>query len=208
MATCALVGAIDFNEQDFVKGYKTSAFDCVIAVDGGFAYLEGVGIVPDIILGDFDSLGYVPQGKRVLEFSPFKDKSDMEIGLDVALVEGYDSVVIYGALGGRLDHTMANIQLFAQFSEQGLTVTAISPHEIVRVLTGPGSFDIPARESGTVSVFAANDCAYGVTERGMRYSLDQATLTNRTSLGVSNELEGVSATVSVEQGTLYIFYPL
>ena len=120
----------------------------------------------------------------------------------------HDDLVIYGALGGRLDHSVANLQLFAKFSERDVTVTAIADTYAVRLVTGPDVFELPPLGQGTVSVFSANDTARGVIERGMAYSLDDEPLTNRTSRGLSNELVDEEATVAVEEGTLYVFYPL
>ncbi|BAK44158.1 thiamine diphosphokinase [Eggerthella sp. YY7918] len=208
MATCALVGAVDFNAEDFRTRYDAGEFDFVIAVDAGFAYLDEMGVEPDMAVGDFDSLGYVPKCRRVSRFPVKKDKSDMELAMEKAVSWGHDELVIYGALGARLDHTIANLQLFARFSEREVYVTAIGDTYAVRLLTGPDVFELPALEAGTVSVFAANDLVQGVIERGMEYSLDDEPLSNRTSRGLSNELTGEEATVAVEEGTLYIFYPL
>lgn len=208
MATCALVGAVDFNAEDFEARWEAGGFDLVIAVDAGFAHLEAIGAVPDIAVGDFDSLGYVPKCRRVSRYPVKKDKSDMELAMEKAVDWGHDDLVIYGALGSRLDHTLANLQLFAKFSERDATVTAIADTYAVRLLTGPDVFELPPLGEGTVSVFSANDTAQGVIERGMMYSLDDEPLSNRTSRGLSNELLDEEATVAVESGTLYIFYPL
>ena len=159
MTTCALVGATYFNENDFMARYNEGFFDFIIAVDGGFAPLDRLGVAPDMAIGDFDSLGY--------------------------------------------------LQLFAAYSERGFYVTGIAEGFAIRCVTGPDVFTLPDNvEKGTVSVFAANDRAEGVIERGLEYSLDDEPLTNRTSLGLSNELIGQEATIAVESGTLYVFYPL
>lgn len=208
MATCALVGAVDFNAEDFEARREVGAFDFIIAVDAGFSFLEELGIAPDMAVGDFDSLGYVPKCKRVSRYPVKKDKSDMELAMEKAVDWDHDDLVIYGALGGRLDHTIANLQLFARFSERDVTVTAVADTYAVRLLTGPDVFELPPLGAGTVSVFSANDTAQGVIERGMAYSLDDEPLSNRTSRGLSNELVDEEATVAVESGTLYIFYPL
>ena len=118
MSMCALVGAVDFNAEDFLARHAAGAFDFVIAVDAGFAHLEGVGVVPDMAVGDFDSLGYVPKCRRVSRHPVKKDKSDMELAMEKAVTWGHDELVVYGALSGRLDHTLANLQLFAKFSER------------------------------------------------------------------------------------------
>ena len=207
MTTCALVGAVEFNAADFQARQAAGEFDFVIAVDAGFAHLEAIGVAPDMAVGDFDSLGYVPKARRVSRHPVKKDKSDMELAMEKAVAWDHDELVIYGALGARLDHTLANLQLFARFSERDVYVTAIGDTYAVRLLTGPDVIELPVTQ-GTVSVFSANDTARGVIERGMAYSLDDEPLSNRTSRGLSNELTGEEATVAVEQGTLYVFYPL
>ena len=208
MKTFALVGASDFNAEEFARLDAQDAFSCVIAVDGGFASLEEAGRKPDMALGDFDSLGYVPRGIRTVRFSSHKDKSDMELALERAKTDGADEAIVFGALGRRLDHTLANLQLFARFSEAGLRVTAIGEAEAIVFVTGPDAFEAPAREIGTVSVFAMNDACEGVFERGLEWELDDVTLTNRTSWGLSNQLIGEAVMIGVERGTIAIFYPL
>ena len=208
MMSYALVAASDFNEKHFLARDAASSFDCVIAVDGGFAHLERLGRAPDVALGDFDSLGYVPQAPKVMSFPSHKDKSDLEIAFDYAAEQGADSVVVYGAIGGRLDHTVANMQMAARFAEEGQQVAFITPDCMVSIVVGPARFDLPQTQEGTVSVFSARDCSYDVVERGLEYPLDTEMLTNRTTLGVSNELIGQPASISVSDGTLFVFHPL
>lgn len=208
MATCALVAAIDFNAENFKTRHAAGEFDFVIAVDAGFACLEAIDVAPDMAIGDFDSLGYVPKCRRVSRFPVKKDKSDMELALEKAVSWDHNELVIYGALGARLDHTLANLQLFAKYSEKDCVVTAIAEDYAIRLVTGPDVFELPNIDVGTVSVFSANDTARGVIETGLAYALNDEDLTNRTSRGVSNELTGEPARVAVEEGTLLVFYPL
>ncbi|MBR2803961.1 MAG: thiamine diphosphokinase, partial [Eggerthellaceae bacterium] len=137
-----------------------------------------------------------------------KDKSDLEAAMDRAKIRQFDEVIVYGALGGRLDHTMANLQMCARFAESGMGVTFVADDYAIRIVVGPDVYELPLLEEGTVSVFAATNEAYGVIERGMKYSIDDETLTNRTTRGLSNELQGVEAAVAVEEGTLFVFRPL
>ena len=208
MKTCALVASSDFNAEHFARCWKSAAFDCIVAVDGGFAHLEAIGCAPDVAMGDFDSLGYVPEGNLVIAHPAHKDKSDLELAFDYAAERGFRCVVVYGALGGRLDHSVANLQMCARFAEGGMRVQLIGADCAVDILVGPGELDLPACDSGTVSVFSAVGASHGVTEKGMEYPLENATLTNRTTLGLSNELAGQSASVSVEEGTLFVFHPV
>ena len=155
MSTCALVGAVDFNAGDFQARQAAGAFDFVIAVDAGFAHLEALGVEPDMAVGDFDSLGYVPKCRRVSRHPVKKDKSDMELAMEKAVMWEHEELMVYGALSGRLDHTLANLQLFAKFSERGLHVTGIGDGFAVRLLTGPDVFDLPeGLDAGTVSVLS------------------------------------------------------
>ena len=208
MTTCALVATCDFNEQHFRILDAGGAFDSVVAVDGGFAHLEAIGRVPDLALGDFDSLGYVPDGVEVIQHPSHKDKSDLEIAFDYTEEHAFDRVLVYGATGGRLDHTMANLQMAAGFAERGMEVAFIALDYAVCIVVGPQRFELPRVDRGTVSVFSARDKAFGVKEQGMEYPLDVPELTNRTTWGLSNELVGSPASVSVEEGTLYVFCPI
>ncbi|OUO90081.1 thiamine diphosphokinase [Gordonibacter sp. An230] len=209
MKTCALVGAADFNAADFVARREAGAFSFVIAVDAGFAHLEGIGVAPDMAVGDFDSLGYVPKCRRVSRHPIKKDKSDMELAMEKAVDWGHGELFVYGALSGRLDHTVANLQLFAKFSERDVLVTGIGGDFAVRLLTGPDVFELPeGLDAGTVSVLSMSDKAEGVIESGLLYSIDDEPLSARTSRGLSNELTGQPAVVAVEKGTLCVFHPL
>lgn len=208
MAVCALVAASDFNEEDFRARWKTGGFDCVIAVDAGFASLAKIGCQPDAVVGDFDSLGYVPDGVAVERHPVHKDKSDLELALDLVASRGFENVVIYGALGARLDHTIANLQMCARFAEEGIGVQLVGSESVVSILVGPSELALSARQAGTVSVFSAVALSHGVTEQGLEYPLENASLSNRTTLGLSNEFVGTEASVSVESGTLYVFHPV
>lgn len=207
MKACALVGASEFNAEHFQAMDAQNAFNYVIAVDAGLKHLESIGRTPDMALGDFDSLGYVPQGMRVARFSANKNKSDMDLALERARNMRYDEIFVYGALGGRLDHTLANLQLFAKYSEKGAIVNAIGVSEAATYVTGPDTYEMPAQESGTISVFSMSDEAKGVFERGLAYELDDASLSNRTSLGLSNEFIGEPVLIGVESGTIVVIVP-
>lgn len=202
------MGASQFNAEYFREMYDAGAFDYVMAVDGGYASLKDAGIEPDMALGDFDSLGYIPKGIRVVRFSSHKDESDMELALKRVKSMKFDSVVVFGALGRRLDHTLANMQVFSKLSEEGLNVSAIDMDDAIFFITGPDIFEAPALESGIVSVFAMNDMVHGLFERGLEWELDNVELTNRTSLALSNEIIGEAIMIGVEEGTIAIFFPL
>lgn len=208
MKTCALVGASEFNAEYFQAMDSSGLFDYVMAIDGGFAHLEAIGRKADMAIGDFDSLGYVPRGLRVVRKSAHKDESDMELAMMRAKAQRFDAFYVFGALGGRMDHTLANLQLCALYAEKGVNVVVVGDDAQLTFLVGPDVLEMPACESGTLSIFAMNDECRGVFERGLEWELEDHTLTNRTTLGLSNEFKGEAAMVGVEEGTLAVFLPL
>ncbi|MDO4503191.1 MAG: thiamine diphosphokinase [Coriobacteriia bacterium] len=222
MAVFALVAASEFNQQDFLLHLRAGAFDRVLAVDGGFAHLEAIGVHPDVVLGDFDSLGFVPDHEQVVEHPPVKDKSDLELALDLAWEQGATSLRAYGCLGGRLDHTLSALQALCAAAERGMDVCAVGlptgepgyeQGMVATVLPGPARLELSpppgyaGEFAGVVSVHAVCDRATGVDETGLQYELHGAELTNRTSLGLSNELAGGPCSISVENGTLLVIHP-
>ena len=98
--------------------------------------------------------------------------------------------------------------VFSKYSELGLKVTVIDDDTAVFFLTGPDIFEAPALESGVVSVFAMSDVTEGVFERGMKWDLDDVVLTNRESIGLSNELIGEAVMIGVEKGTICVIFPI
>ena len=210
---CAVVAASDFNSSHFMGLNKRNAFDCIVAVDGGHRHLQQCRIFPDIVIGDFDSLGYVPGAFEVLQYPTRKNKSDLELAFDWAVAQGYRKFIVYGALGRRTDHTLSALQIFAKLAEGGFAdapcnVQVVDESSVLKVLCGPNRFHLPGMESGIVSVIAAGGQASGVSETGLMFPLWKHTLSSRTSLGLSNELVGKPASIVLDEGTLYVFYPL
>lgn len=213
---CAIVGSVSFDAAHFSAEREQGRFACVVAADGGFANLQRIGVTPDAALGDFDSLGYEPAADRMLvERHPvMKDASDLELAFEWALANGYTSAVVYGALGGRLDHTMATQQVLVQFARRGMTVAAVGEGFLVAALSTAShkepscaSLDIAADAAGTFSVFAMGGDACGMTERGVLYEIEDVTLPCDTSLGLSNEFVGSPAHIEVCSGDVLVFLP-
>lgn len=175
----------------------------VIAADAGYGWLCENGIVPDIVMGDFDSLGSVPVHDNVIKFKAEKDDTDTSLALDEGIRRGYRKFAVYGATGGRLDHTLANIQCVAKLSQQGIDARIYGINCEIIVLTN-GKVEFSETETGIISVFSFTDKSEGVCESGLKYTLSGQTLTNIVPLGVSNEFVGKRAAVSVEKGTLVI----
>lgn len=201
MKVCCVVGAGDCKEFSICK----DDYSLIIAADGGLKYLRQADIEPDIIIGDFDSLGYVPDKENVLRLKPEKDITDMHAAVNVALEEGCDCFHIYGACGGRIDHTFANIQLIAMLAENGKKAFIFDGDTVITALHN-SSIVFTSENSGFISVFSHSDTSKGVSIKGLKYELENAEMKNSFALGVSNEFIGKESSVSVENGTLIIVY--
>ena len=200
MNVCRIIGAGECEKLDFEK----QSGDLIIAADGGCVYLEKTGIKPDIIIGDFDSLGYAPDGDGVIKLNPIKDVTDMDAAVKEGIKRGYTEFRLYGACGGRVDHTLANIQLCASLAQKNIKVLIHGGMNITAVCNGEIIFEPDCR--GYISVFSHSDKCTGVTIEGLKYTLDNAELFNAFPLGVSNEFIGVQSRIKVENGTLIIIY--
>ena len=175
--------------------------DYVIAADRGFDSLLAYGVMPDLAVGDFDSLGEVPSGKNVIRHPVEKDDTDMMLAVKTGLSRGCRTFVLYGGIGGRLDHTYANLQTLTYLSDHGARGYLLGDG-FAATAWKDGVLDFPAGLTGPVSVFCPGEKAEGVSIEGLYYPLQNAVLTSGFPLGVSNQFIGVSARVSVRKGTL------
>ncbi len=177
--------------------------DFAVAADGGLLLAGRLGVEPDLTLGDFDSLGYVPEGERVRVFPARKDETDLMLACREGLSRGYRRFRLYGALGGaRVSHTVANLQLLRWLADEGAVGTLCGPGCEVTLLRDR-TVRFPAEQTGFLSLFAAGERAV-VTARGVAYPLERGILTGRYPLGVSNEFRGVGAEVTTHEGDLWL----
>ena len=185
--------AEDLSEEDFI-----------IAADGGLVHTEKLGLVPNEIIGDFDSLGHIPEGANV--FPVEKDDTDAMLAVRRGLSLGYREFVLYGSLDGpRLDHTVANFQTLQYLADHGASGYLVGSTCLVTVVKDSSLF-FPAGTEGTVSVFCMGSDANGVTLKGLYYPLENGTLTAGFPLGVSNHFTGQPAEITVTAGSLLVLW--
>ena len=184
--------------------------DFVIAVDGGLSHLIRQGIRPDFLMGDFDSLrpedaetaaGYRAMGESsFLQLPVEKDDTDTMAAARLGIERGYTEFLIYGGLGSRLDHTMANIQTLAWILRHGGQGWLLDRETSVTVIS-EGKFVIPESFEGTVSLFSLDTELRNVSIRGMKYNIENAAVRNDFPLGCSNEtLPGIQGEVEIGAG--------
>jgi len=201
MGICYIIGAGEADKIELVKNED----DFVICADGGLDIAEKNGIVPDLVVGDFDSLGHIPKGKNVIVHPKEKDETDSLLAVNCGLEHGYKKFIMYGMLGGRLDHTYANFQLLAYLCEkeaQGVLIGC--GNKITAVKNSRIDFD--ESQTGTVSVFSFTPQSKGVHIKGLKYEVNDYTMTSAFPIGVSNEFIGKKAFVSVSDGILIVMY--
>lgn len=180
--------------------------DLILAADGGLRHTQAMGLTPDCILGDFDSLGYTPQGPAVNRFPVEKDDTDSMLAVKLGLSRGCRRFLLYGAMDGpRLDHTLANFQTLHYLTCHGAWGYLAGERYLATVL-GPGTLSFGPEARGILSVFCLGADAGGVTLRGLQYPLEEAVLTAGFPLGVSNYFLGVSSQISLASGRLLILW--
>ena len=211
---CVIISAGSFVPVD-IPLYEG---DCCIACDAGFKYAQEMGILPDLIVGDFDSaseedpmlicsIEEIEQNdpERIVRLNVVKDDTDTMKAVKIGLSKGFRKFNLYGATGGRrIDHTMANIQTLLFIKHNGGKgyimdsdkMLMIAENEEIRFNVG---------NTGYISIFSLSEVSKGVTLKGLMYTLQNGELKNDFPLGVSNEfIIDEEACVSVEEGTLLI----
>lgn len=182
--------------------YPPQKGDTLLCADGGYVKAKAFGLSPDMVLGDFDSVDILSiVGCATRRVPAEKDETDTFLCLQEGMGRGYTQFLIIGGLGGRSDHTLANIQLMAWGLERNLQIRCVSALEEAFMLA-PGEHEIAKVENAYLSFFAHTEAVTGLKLKGVQYPLDGITLDNRYALCVSNRFAGPFAEVSFLTGTL------
>jgi len=201
---CYLFGAGDH----YGPPPETTSADFIIAVDGGLAYLAQYHRTPDLLVGDLDSLATPPpEGIPTHSLPREKADTDMVAAIQAGWEQGCRWFHIYGGTGGRLDHTLANIQCLADLAVRGGRGYLFDRDTVITAIADGGGIAFSDTATGIVSVFAHSDIAAGVSEHGLKYPLENATLRNTYPMGISNEFIGLPSRISVARGVLAVVYP-
>jgi thiamine pyrophosphokinase len=186
--------------------------DWIIGADGGAAQALAWGLLPDLVIGDMDSLPEAARSRLEAEGCEFiwhpraKDETDLELALQYAVREGAHEIVVLGALGGRLDHTMANVLLLALPSLAGVSVRIAEGDQQALVARGGEVIRLEGAAGDLVSLLPLRGDASVVSTRGLAWALRQDTLRFGASRGVSNEMTGGEAEIQVDHGLLLVVH--
>ena len=199
MKRCIIFGALPVEKLTV----QPTPDDLIIAADNGYAVAQSLGVTPDITVGDFDSLGEVPKADNLIKLDVRKNDTDLEHAVTVALDKGCDDFVIYGAVGGKLDHTLGNIAVAERIALAGAKSLFIGGDSSFTVIRNT-SFELPARDGGRLSVFSLSEVSRGVEISGLAYEVTDFELSRTVTRGVSNAFIGKPSHISVSDGTLLI----
>ncbi|MBQ8503282.1 MAG: thiamine diphosphokinase [Clostridia bacterium] len=198
--TCYIIGAGDV----FPTDVRAKEEDYIICADGGYKYSGMLGRQADLVVGDFDSFGSIPETENKIVAPAEKDETDMTLAIMEGHRRGYRNFVIFGALGGeRFDHTVANLQLLSYICKNNSKGTIIHNNMVLAAFSND-EIIFSENHKGYISVFSLCDESRGVTIENLRYTVKDYTLKSSMPLGVSNEFVGKKARISVEDGTLLV----
>jgi len=198
MSTCYIVGAGEFYGE-----FSKRDGDLVIAADGGYDTLRALGITPDLILGDMDSVSADAADTERLVYPVRKDETDSFLAYREGVRRGYSDFMLYGCVGGREDHTFANYALLVYARERGHKMTLVGRSSDTFAMINE-SVTLSGEPLSHLSLFAFGGDARGVSVHGAEYEAEGVTLTPSFPLGVSNRFSGGEVLVEVKDGKLLV----
>lgn len=197
----------DLRDQTFAKDIVANN-DLIIAADGGAEYCRLLDIVPDYIIGDFDSIEqnnlsyFQSKGSKVIQHPEDKDYTDLELSVLHAQSCGVDEILVFGGLGYRWDQSIANILLLASSSLGELDVRLVEADQMIRVLRPGRMNQISGSIGDIVSLIPLGSDVSGISTNGLHYSLDNEVLRLGSTRGISNILDQLPASIETREGIL------
>ena len=185
---------------------KPDKNDLIIAADSGLNHAKTLGLTPAVVVGDYDSLGRVPEPGldiEVITVPAEKDETDTQLAIRLALSRGADDVHVIGGLGGRLDHTLSNLAILEALAQKKVRCVIEDGQNRVRLLQSDSTI-LPRSGYTYVSLLALDPIVKGVEIEGVKYPLKNAKLTRTFQYAVSNEITGNCCFIAVRKGTLLV----
>lgn len=202
MRRCVVIGGADIGRYDRIRSCLRTD-DFYICCDSGLKHREGLGIVPDLIVGDFDSCENPHTETETIVLPCEKDDTDTVFAVKEALARGFQQFLLVGVIGGRLDHTLGNVSLLLMLHARGKAAAAVDDYSEMEIVS-----NLPVQIDDRYAFFSLlniSGTAQGITIKNAKYPLQDAEITCEYQYGISNEvLPGRTAEVSVENGRLLL----
>ena len=197
-----IIGGADIGRYDRIHSYLRED-DFYICCDSGLKHREKLGIIPNLIVGDFDSYKNPHMDVETIILPCEKDDTDTVFAVKEALSRGFQDFLLVGVIGGRLDHTLGNVSLLLMLDAQGKTATALDDFSEMEIVSGQ---PVQIQDCYTYfSLLNISGTAQSITIKNAKYPLDDAEITCEYQYGISNEvLPGKIAVVTVNQGRLLL----
>ena len=202
---CIIFSGADIFDYDFVASHIKSD-DFIICADSGIRHAKKLGLCADILIGDFDSANdtYEYKYKEIIILPCEKDDTDTYAAAKIAAEKGADDVIIFGAIGSRMDHTLGNISTLEYLHEAGINARIINEKNEIGIIRNE-TVSIKKRENSFLSLIPLDEKVSLVSISGVKYPLENATIERNKTLAISNEFYDDTAEISIKNGTmLYI----
>lgn len=203
MKTCHIFAGGIIADLNYIKINKN---DMIICADSGYKYVQQLKLIPDIIVGDFDSYnGNLPEKIKVIRSVPEKDDTDTLLAVKIAIENEVNSIKLYGALGGRIDHTFANVQTLKYAYEHNCKMI-IEDYDNIIMYQSCETKEYLQRKDWYFSVFSFSEYIYIHELSGVKYPLTDTIVTNGFPIGVSNEIISDKAVLDIKSGDAIVVY--
>ena len=197
------------NREFFMKLIKKS--DYIIAVNGGSKHAKNFGLIPDLIIGDLDSISkedyvyFQSKGSTFLRYDPIKDKTDVHLAIEHVMKSEFKEILLICVFGDRIDHIIANIFLLLKVVEAGIKIKIIDEFNEIVLIQNFGK--IKGNIGDTVSLIPLTETVTGIQLTGLKYIPKDGKLKMNDTLGISNILTKKVATIQINNGKLLVIKP-
>lgn len=191
---CIIIGAGNFQNEIITKEKE----DLLICADAGYSYVKDMNLDIDLIVGDFDSLCNIPANVNIYKLPKEKDETDLFVAIEEGMKKGYTEFHIYGALGGRIEHSIANIQILSNLTTRNIKAKLFDQNTIIEVLS-LGTHIYSEEMNGYISLFSLTEESI-ISINHLKYELQNKVITNLFPLGIDNEFIGRVATINIHKG--------
>jgi len=189
--------------------FENSNIEYVICADGGLEKAENLKLVPNVIIGDMDSVNkvvlkkYLDMKIELVKYPAEKNYTDMELAIEYALEKGFKDIILIGATGSRLDHTFANILLIEAYYKKGIRVKIIDNNNIIQLITN--SMEIQNKRNYFASIVPITEFIEGLTLKGFKYPLNNVIVNRGSTLCISNQIISEKGIITLNKGTALLF---